>query len=160
MLQTSITDVKASDDIYSSIKKLQPSISNVDAVNLSNALRSNYKSCGVSWQVLLSIAYNESSLNKKAVNKKTLDFGLYQISIKMIRKLDLDVYKILTQEDYAIKSACKIISYNKKVYSHKHKFWIGIYRSGTALHRKIIKDNAISYDNMIRSTASKIGHIY
>lgn len=147
------------DKQYAAIKKLQPKIAHKDAVKLAHALRSAAHTCNAPWEILLSIAFNESSLNKKSVNKKTMDFGLYQISITMIRKLQLDVYKVLDDEKYALSAACEIINYNKKAYGSKYPFWIGIYRSGTALWKTNIRQNAISYDNMIKKTAHKIGYI-
>ena len=142
------------------IKDLQPSISYKRSRYLSNTFIavSNEASCQIPWQILVSISFNESSLGLNLVNSKSKDYGLMQINHKNILRYGLSKDMLLQDAAYSIRFACKILADNKKRYSKKYPYWLGIYRSGTALWKQSIRENAKRYDKIIRRTAKRIGY--
>lgn len=107
--------------------------------------------------MLLSIAFNESSLNQAATNGTTKDYGLMQINQKTILRYGLDESRLMKDMVYSLRAACRILRDNHDKYGDRYVYWIGIYRSGTALWREEIRRNAESYDRIIRRTAKRIG---
>lgn len=150
------------DPVITAIVKLQPNLSRTEVLRISSALRSVYEdgTCSIPWQLVLSIAFHESSLRITAINSKSKDYGFMQISKNNIDKMSLNKIRLMSDYKYSLRVACKILSYNQSRYSHKVFYWLGLYRSGNALWKQNIRANAISYDKMVRSTAYKIGYRY
>lgn len=144
--------------IVTQIKRLQPSLKPIDQKRLAKALRDTAKKCGIPWEILLSIAFHESGLNRHAVNHKTHDYGLTQINEKMILTLGLDPRRLVEDERYALEAACRILEENRTKHSGQVTYWLGMYRSGIAVWKYAVRHNAISYDRMIRSTAAEMGY--
>lgn len=143
--------------IKAAIKNLQPHISNKDLQELTLAFSSlGNHGCDIDWPLLMSIAFNESSLIKTTVNKKSNDYGLMQLNEKTINRLKINKTKLLTSAAYALQRGCELLMWNREKFSARHEYWLGIYRAGVALHKKRIRDSAISYDNIIRKTAAEI----
>lgn len=140
------------------VQQLQPSLSVVKARKLAQAFQTTAHSCGMDWRILVSIAYHESSLIIGTVNPTTQDYGLMQVNVKNILRFGLSRDKLLKDPAYSLEFACKLLKDNQKRYSSKHPYWIGIYRSGTALSKRKIVANAKSYDRMIRITAKSLGY--
>lgn len=147
-------------DYVKSIKILQPSLKTRDIVGIANALQTVVAegTCKFPWQILLSIAYVESSLIKSKVNNKTKDYGLMQISRKNIVRNKWDIAKILKDEVYNLRAACLILNYNQDHFARKISYWLGLYRSGLKLSDKNIVDNAVAYDKIVRTVAKRIGY--
>ena len=148
-------------DYVKSIKVLQPSLSNSDANAIAKALRTVVVdgSCQFPWQILLSIAFVESSLIKSKINKKTKDYGLMQISHKNIARNGWDRSKLMRDELYNLRAACFILNYNQKHYGKRIKYWLGLYRAGVRLSDQRIINNAVAYDRIVRRTAERIGYV-
>lgn len=140
------------------IERLQPALKGVKAHRLARTFEKVAARCGMDWHLLMAIAYNESSLIQGKVNSSTHDYGMMQINQKNILRYGLSRDKILRDPEYSLEFACKLLKDNRARYSAKYTYWVGIYRSGTALHRSAIRNNARSYDHMIRSTARGIGY--
>lgn len=142
------------------ISKLSPFLQAKKVKRLGDAFSVLYDSnaCSVPWQIMMSVAFNESSFNSLAINNKSKDYGLTQISSATIKRLRLDKTRLLTNEVYALKTACSILENNQKHFGKKTRHWLGIYRSGTNLKSPYIQKNMISYDKLIRKTARFLGY--
>jgi hypothetical protein len=140
------------------VRKLQPRLPLTKARKLALAFQDTASRCGMDWRLLVSIAYHESSLRVGAMNEETRDYGLMQINENLILRFGLSREKLLKDPAYSIEFACKLLKDNHKRYGAKYSYWLGIYRSGTALKNERIVANAQSYDRMIRSTAEGLGH--
>ncbi len=142
------------------IIKLQPKINRSSAERLSKAIREVYAdgSCTVPWQLVVSIAFHESTFRTDAVNTESEDYGLMQISKGNIKRLSLDRTRLMKDPTYSLKVACSLITFNQAKYSKRVPYWLGMYRSGNALWSYKIRLNAMAYNDMIRRTAAKIGY--
>lgn len=146
--------------LVDAIVKLQPKIHKAEAEKIAKAIRDVYAdgTCTVPWQLVISIAFHESTFRMSAVNTKTMDYGMMQISKDNITRLSLDRLRLMKDPTYSLKVACRIISFNQQKYSKRISYWLGMYRSGNALWKENIRKNAQSYDRMVRQTAAKIGY--
>lgn len=147
------------DDPYDAVRKLQPGISKAAAMRLARSIERVAKSedCNMPWQLLAAIAYHESSLGVRTVNEATHDYGLMQINKKNVLRYGLSQSRIVKDAEYSIKFACRLLKDNHDRYGNRYPYWLGIYRSGTALWRQEIRANAQRYDHMVRRTAKAIG---
>lgn len=145
---------------YDRIRLLQPQLSKARAKALAHAFMTvaQEESCQMPWQILAAIAYNESSLGVSNVNARSKDYGIMQINAKNILRYGLSRDKLMKDETYSIRFACKLLKDNKERFASKHKYWLGVYRSGTALWKNSIVANATRYDRIIRGTARQIGY--
>jgi hypothetical protein len=146
-------------DLSKVIREIQPSLSKAEAQKLTQAFAkiAADKSCSVSWSILLSIAFTESSLKKGSIgrmNPKTLDYGLMQINERTLASLKLNKKRLMTDELYSLQAGCKILSANKARFEKAFPQWIGLYRSGTAVKKSKIRKTAREYDSIIRSRAA------
>lgn len=152
-------ELKSSRDVIASnVKRLQPRLTPNQVERISTALRAVSGQCGMPWQLLLSLAFHESSLRTGAVNVGTKDHGLTQINDKTILTLRLDRNRLMVDERYALSAACKVLSENRAKYEGRFEYWLGMYRSGTAWWKVSVRLNAIRYDRMIRRTAAQMGY--
>jgi len=90
-------------------------------------------------------------------NLKSYDYGIMQINERTIKRLRLDPVRVRRDTSYAVQSACRIVRANYELYAHL-PYWIGIYRSGTALWKPSIVRNAQSYSRIILTTAEQLGY--
>lgn len=152
--------VSTEERAYQAIRQLQPKLTAKVARQLAKAFVkvSSEPACGMPWQILISIAFNESSLGLKLHNARSRDYGLMQINHKTIERMELNQERIMKDPAYSIEASCSILRFNKNAYGNKHAFWLGIYRSGTALYKKSIRDNAKRYHTIVMRTAAKIGY--
>lgn len=146
------------DPIATQVGRLQPKMQSPARHRLAAALRDVSRECGMPWQILLSVAFHESSLKTGAVNAKTRDYGLTQINDKTILNLRLDRSRLLTDERYALGAACRVLSENRTKHASTFRYWLGMYRSGNAVWKDAVRRNAMSYDTMIRKTAAQMGY--
>lgn len=149
------------DKILYHVIKLQPALKLKQAVTLAKAIDavSSEPGAPVAWPILLSMAFQESSLIKNKVGRKTIrgrDFGLMQINEITLRTLGLDRNRLKTDEKYALRAANTILKENKKAYSKRYKYWLGFYNSGLKLSDKNIVTKAIKYDKVIRLRAARL----
>lgn len=151
--------------IVDAAQLLQPSLTDEDADRLALALENVTAdtSCEIPWQVLLAVAFKESSLNRHAVGKSKnhrhkIDFGLMQINHKNILRMGLDKDKLLKNEEYSLTVACSLLTDAKHRYSKHFRFWLGIYHSGTALWQADTKVDAEQYSMQISNIADRIGY--
>ncbi len=140
------------------VQRLQPGLTQDKALRLARAFERIASTCGVDWRLLVSIAYHESSLIDGKVNHDTQDYGLMQINSNTALRFGLSRDRLLKDPSYSIEAACRLLTDNRMRYGAKYSFWLGIYRSGTALNKSRIVANAKSYDRMIRTTAQQIGY--
>lgn len=147
------------DPVIHVIGRLQPRLKTDARVRLARALRSvtAEPGCKISWQVLLAVAFNESSLWIDSVNNQTHDHGLMQINEKNVLRLRLDSHRLKRDERYALSTGCKILTQFKTQYAGKFPAWIGMYRAGVRLSSDAVRLSAQRYDTMIRKTVSKMG---
>ena len=64
----------------------------------------------------LSIIKAESDFKLYAVNSKSKDFGLMQISVYHVKKKQLDIEALLTSADYNIRHGCEILEWFTETY--------------------------------------------
>lgn len=146
------------EQIKAAVEQLQPGLPQGRSEVVAQAIAANLKTgeCGVPWPILVSIAYHESRFGLHPYNAVSKDYGLMQINNKQVLRLGLVHAKVMTDATYSVRAACKILGANKARYGKKLTYWLGIYRSGTALWRDEIRDNAIRYDTLIRGTARSL----
>lgn len=140
---------------------LTPNLSVIRAHEVALGLTQLNTNCKIPWQLLLSIAYHESSLRKSAVGtlkSSTTDYGLMQMNDRTIARYNLDKEKLMLDVTYSFNAACQLLMDNHTRYANRVPYWLGIYRSGTALWKKDIRQNAQRYDTIIRRTAKKLGY--
>ena len=155
------SQVPPSLDFSKTIHRLQPALSIKEVNSLNHALKKVMVSgtCKVAPSVLLSIAFHESSLHKTSVgllNPHTKDYGLMQINEKTVLRMHLDRARLMKDEAYSMQAGCRVLTDNRKIYSHKVPYWLGMYRAGVRMQIPAIRKNAMEYDNMIRKTAYRI----
>lgn len=154
---TATPAVYSIDPVVSAITKLQPALKPAKAKKLAEALVK--ARCTIPWQILVSIAYHESSLRMDAHNASTNDHGLMQINSKNFLRYGLAHDRLVKDAGYSIQAACRILEENRERYAGRVPYWIGLYRSGTALWKENIRDSAMRYDRIIRRTASTLGYV-
>lgn len=146
------------DPIQAALRRLQPRLKGPRASALARDFRNAALACGQPWQLLVSIAYHESSLGFARVNSRTGDFGLMQINSKTGLHYDIAQATLVKDDALSLAVACRVLSENKARFGSKVPYWIGLYRSGTRLASAGIRDNAKRYDRMVRATAAQIGY--
>ena len=62
-----------------------------------------------------------------------------------IKKMNLDVQKLLTRPSYCIEAGAKILSKYKKKHSKKDKIWWTYYNANTIAKRKIYYNKVIRH---------------
>lgn len=148
---------------YDAIKKLHPKLNPVTTKRVALALAYVHvdPTCTIPWQILLSIAFHESSLRLDVMglkNPSTKDYGLMQINEQNVKALNLNKIKLLSDPVYSIQVACKILMDARKAHSRTYPFWLGAYRAGYKLSKEKTRQSAESYDRIIRITAKEIGY--
>ena len=79
-----------------------------------------------------AIIATESNYRVDAVNERTKDYGLTQISIGNVKAYKLSIKKLLTDVNYGLDAGAKILSWFKVKYAIKEpKFWFCRYNVGT-----------------------------
>ncbi len=148
--------------IAAAVSMLQPSLAPIqaDAIGLALTRVSDEESCGVPWQVLLSIAYQESSLRKSAIgrlNPSTRDYGLMQINAGNVRRLGLDRRRLMTDLAYNLRAGCHILREMRDAHGDRD-YWVGLYRAGTRLNRPVTIRIAMAYHHKIMTRAARLGY--
>ena len=86
------------------------------AQEVSKSLRKYANIYKLPYDVMSAIAATESQYDVGAVNKKSDDFGIYQINQYNIDALKLDKQKLLTNIDYSVEAGFKVFSWFYKTY--------------------------------------------
>ena len=94
---------------------------------------------GIDYRILLGLIMTESTFNQDAVSP-TQDFGIGQINYKVwnkefvrLNKEPLDLKRLKTDVDYAVKRTVEILALLKK---NKDPYWVGRYHSKTPSLKK------------------------
>ncbi len=80
--------------------------------------------------LFIAIIEHESRFKVNAYNRKSQDWGLSQINIANINKLNLDKKRLLTDPDYNLREGAKVLSYMHKRFKHEPQ-WFARYNCGT-----------------------------
>lgn len=154
---------------------LQPNNSEEQSLQLAESVLKYSKEINIDWRLFVSIMYQESSLlidpqhclkkelhpqlvRRKIHNKwktmalktKCADYGIAQINFKTWgEELALNKEKLLTDIDYSVKAASKILFYYKHRYAKRDKRWHLRYHSGTISHKN-------EYEGFIQKRYKKI----
>ncbi len=148
--------VVAAAEPYKILMHLQPALTSGEARRMATVLTTEAKRCGVSWRILASIAYNESSLGRYRVNRKSHDYGLMQINIFNLKRFSVDPERLTHDDSTAVMLGCRILVENREKLAAKFPEWIGTYRSGPGIRRPGVRANAVAYDRIIRKTMKRI----
>lgn len=140
------------------IQFLQPSLSDSVSKQIAVSVLKYSRDINLDWRLFISILYQESSLTMdpqgcyknelhpplrkvktktgfKMISKplkKCIDYGIAQINFHTWgEELDLDKERLLTDIDYSINAASKILFYYKHRFSKKDRRWHLRYHSST-----------------------------
>lgn len=80
--------------------------------------------------LFIAIVEHESRWKVNAVNTKSRDYGLTQISYKNIEALGLSKERLLTDPEYALREGAKVLSYMHRRFKHEPT-WFCRYNVGT-----------------------------
>ena len=148
------------------IMKLNPKMDKKEAYKLSNILFKASRKYSLDVNLLVSIAFQESTFNNNAVrkvkgltlNKETTqyettsvgaDFCMMQIHMSNIQRMELDVHKLLSSPKYCIEAGAKILSRYHKKYKTQDKIWWTFYNANTKAKRRIYYSKVIRHLNKI-----------
>jgi soluble lytic murein transglycosylase-like protein len=155
--------------ICRNISKLNPKMDLKEAYKLSNLFSKISKKYKISADLLISIAFQESSFKHDAIRKVSglvydnstnkykkvrvgSDFCMMQIHISNIAKMDLKVDKLLKDPKYCIETGAKILSQYKNKYSKKEKRWWTHYNAKTKSKQNIYFDKVARHLKKINNT--------
>ncbi len=96
---------------YEKILELKPDIDRVYAIELSQSINKHSIVYNVPSDAMVKLAYIESKFKPDAVNKRTLDYGVFQINIRNIKAYDLDKNRLLIDTNYSVEAGAKVFSY-------------------------------------------------
>lgn len=157
-----------STNVFADTKLISNQIASLTAKQSPDQLkiaRSIHKYClmyKIDSKLVLGLIMTESSFNQKAVSS-TQDYGIGQINYKIwskefkrLNREPLDLKRLKTDSDYAIKRTVEILSILR---DSKDPYWIGKYHSKTAklkkaYYNRIVK-NLSSLENKKIYVASK-----
>ena len=157
---------------------LRPRLDHKEAYKLSNHFHKISKKYKLDANLLISIAFQESSFKLNTVRKilgliydddtetfKEMrlgsDFCMMQINTKNIRKMKLNVKKLLNNSAYCIEAGAKILASYKVLHSKKDKTWWTFYNAILESKRDIYCHHVsrhlkkITNKKSIRAVASK-----
>lgn len=156
-----------------SMLKLNPEMDPKKAYHLSNIFSQLSKKYKIDPKLILSIAFQESSFKLDAVRKvtgliydietssyKTMrvgsDFCMMQIHISNIKKMNLNVKKLLKNPRYCIENGVKILAKYKRRFSKKTSIWWTHYNAKTKAKQKIYLNKVSKHLNKIQKKSSVI----
>jgi len=147
--------------ITSSIMKLRPNISCDEAYDMAKSIYLYAKKYRLDWKNLTAIAFKESTLCKykkgKNENGHIIDYGCYQINVTNIWRMKLNPDRLLSDFDYNLDVACKILRHLKLTYKIRHpNSWLGFYKTGSNVSNPEIIKEATEYFDHIKEIKKKI----
>jgi soluble lytic murein transglycosylase-like protein len=124
------------------IMKLNNNIDQKEATRLATIIAIESKKENIDPRIVLAILNTESSFNQAAVSL-TGDISIAQInprvwSVQRFKKKigrDLNHKRLRKDEAYAISRMCLILSYLKKTFATKDKWWFARYHSSTPVYK-------------------------
>ena len=154
-----------------SMLKLNPEMDPQKAYHLSNIFSQLSKKYKIDPKLILSIAFQESTFKLDAVRKvtgfvydadsssyKTMrvgsDFCMMQIHISNIKKMNLNVKKLLKNPRYCIENGVKILAKYKRRYSKKSSEWWTHYNAKTKAKQKIYLSKVSRHLDKIRKKSA------
>lgn len=127
-------------EITSTIQQLSPHIDNNTARLYGIIIEKYSLEYGIDWRIAVAIFQQESSFRLDAVNYKSADFGIGQLSWKWhIKPKELDLQRLLNDPDYAIHQTFKILANLKQSYNTGSKGWLVWYTRYHSFTPKIRK---------------------
>lgn len=140
--------------ICRNILKLSPTMDHEQAYRLSNQIYWTAKRYGLPSDLLLAIAFQESGfktdivreLNGLVYDEKTkgyrevrigADFCMMQIHLSNIKKMNLDVKKLLSNTKYCLDAGAKILSQYRAEHGKKDENWWTYYNAIHEAKRQI-----------------------
>jgi soluble lytic murein transglycosylase-like protein len=108
--------------------------------------------------VTLSVAFQESSLNVRAIgdlNPATRDYGLMQVNEANVKRFRLNRKRLVTDARYAIEAGCVIL---ELIADDPRPYWIGLYRTGPAIKHPRSIQIAKSYHKLVIKRAQRLGY--
>ncbi len=96
---------------YESIVKLKPEINKAYAIELARSIDEHSKAYQIPSEAMVKLAYIESGFKLNAVNKRTLDYGVFQINIRNIKYYNLKKHDLLIDTDYSVRAGAMVFSY-------------------------------------------------
>ena len=117
------------------IKKFKPSINRMYAYIIAkNIVRASDRH-NVPPKVLTAILKVESNFTLHAIridrkSRRPTDYGIGQIHIGTIRRMQLDKERLVTDLEYSILVSAEILSWFKKKFARKEKYWYARYNCG------------------------------
>jgi soluble lytic murein transglycosylase-like protein len=106
-------------------------VTKVSSPCIHDIIISKSRKHNIDYKMVLAIFQVESNLDIKAYNKRTKDYGIAQINIRNIKKLNLNAKKLITDPEYSVEEGIKLLNFFKDKYETKlgHK-WIAKYNCG------------------------------
>lgn len=140
--------------ICRSMLKLHPTMDQKEAYKLSNNFARVAKKYKLDPKLLVSIAFQESAFKLDTIRKVTgafydekadefkvikvgSDFCMMQIHLSNVKKMDLDIERLLNETDYCLEAGAKILAGYKKERSKDYKDWWTFYNAKTEEKRAI-----------------------
>ena len=122
------------------IQSLNPHISEKDADKYGKLIEDYSVRYGIDWKIIVAIIYQESNFKLDAANCSNSgcqDFGMVQINFRNIKRLKLNMGKLLTDPEYNIFAMSEMLIDLKKRFSKKDKRWFARYHSSTPSFKSI-----------------------
>ena len=143
-----MTGVKAIslEDLY----KLQPNLKPEKAVQLHHSIMHNSYKYNFKPELFTAILFQESSFNLGAVNKKSPDFGIGQITLRTAKHFCPNIKRLLTDLKYSVGCAAKVLSDFKKRYEKREKYYWTRYHSSSSIRRRDYKQRIKRILNVIK----------
>jgi soluble lytic murein transglycosylase-like protein len=130
-----------------------PQLSNSQVLQMAALIHKNAIEHRVDPTVLAAILAVESKFNIKAVNKKTGDLGIAQISPKNVKSLRINKARLTRDLNYSIASGASILGWFKANYKND-KLWYVRYNCGTRKNcTKTLKSK--KYDKVVKRVIGK-----
>lgn len=131
LIITTIINLQILAKDYPQISKNAPHLPEKYVQEVGKAVNKICLEMDIPCPILKAVLFVESEYLVGAVNNRTKDYGIGQINEKNIRKLKLDKYRLLTDVEYSVYEAAKILKYFQKRYSKTEYCWFARYNVGT-----------------------------
>lgn len=155
--------------ICRNIIKLNPKMDLKKAYKLSNLFSKIAKQYQLPSNLLVSIAFQESTFKHNAIRKVSgfvfdkdsneykkvsvgSDFCMMQIHISNIKKMNLSVDKLLKNPKYCIEAGAKVLSRYKKLYKESDKNWWTHYNAKSKAKQEIYFNKVSRHLNKINKS--------
>lgn len=144
--------------IHKQIEKNNPKLKSEYSLRIAKAIQVNSKIYGINQRVLTAILMQESAYKVDAKNIKcgisintgkrdciVVDYGMAQINHRTVKQFKFDKKLLLSDVEYAVEAAAKVLSNFKKAYGQKEKEYWTRYNASNPEKRKIYKRYVARY---------------